>query len=98
MAKKHDENKDLTSFRRIGRVDFNNKTLQTSKTAVIGIHLWGKIDYLCKYCGWTFIWNNDVIVTSSSNTENNVNNNKIAKEKLKKLKTVEKEKRNTKRK
>ena len=60
MAKRHDENKCLRSFRRIGRIDFYNKTLQVSKSAIIGIHLWGKIDYLTKYCGWHFVWNNDV--------------------------------------
>ena len=58
MAKRHDENKCLRSFKRIGRVDMYDKTLQASKNAVIGIHLWGKIDYLTKYCGWHFIWDN----------------------------------------
>ena len=58
MAKRHDENKDLKSFGRIGKVDYSNKTLQASKSANIGIHLLGKIDFLTKYCGWHFIWNN----------------------------------------
>ena len=58
MAKRHDENKCLRSFKRIGRVDMYDKTLQASKNAVIGIHLWGKIDYLIHYCGWHFVWNN----------------------------------------
>ena len=22
--------------------------------------MWGKIDYLTNYCGWHFVWNNDV--------------------------------------
>lgn len=58
MSKKHDENKDLRSFSRIGKVDYPNKTLQCSKNATIGIHLWGKIDFLTKYCGWFFSFNN----------------------------------------
>ena len=58
MSKRHDENRDLRSFSRIGKVDYSNKTLQCSKNATIGIHLWGKIDFLTKYCGWFFMWNN----------------------------------------
>lgn len=57
--KKHDENKDLRSFSRIGRVNPSDKTLRASKNATIGIRLWGKIDYLTKYCGWVFIWDNN---------------------------------------
>lgn len=57
---KHDENKDLRSFSHIGKVDYSDKTLQCAKSAIIGIHLWGKIDFLTKYCGWHFVWNNNV--------------------------------------
>ena len=55
---KHDENKDLKSFSRIGKVNLGDKTLRASKNATIGIHMWGKIDYLIHYCGWHFVWNN----------------------------------------
>ena len=77
MAKRHDENKCLRSFGRIGKVGYD-KTLQAPKNAVIGIHLWGKIDYLTKYCGWHFIWNNDVNVTRnvSDNAETSVKKQK----------------------
>ena len=43
MAKKHDENKDLRAFARIGKVTMSDRTLQASKNATIGIHMWGKI-------------------------------------------------------
>jgi len=57
---KHDESRDLRSVSRIARVDYSNKSIQASKSATIGIHMWGKLDYLTKYCGWHFFWNNDV--------------------------------------
>ena len=77
MAKRHDENKCLRSFGRIGKVGYD-KTLQAPKNAVIGIHLWGKIDYLTKYCGWHFIWNNDVNVARnvSDNSETSIKKQK----------------------
>ena len=74
---KHDENKDLRSFSRIGKVDYSDKTLQCSKSATVGIHMWGKIDFLTKYCGWHFVWNNNVgnsynQFNSDSNSDVNV--------------------------
>lgn len=62
MAIKHDENKDLRSFGKIGRVDIVSKTLKASKDRLIGIKMWGKIDYLTHYCGWVFIYDNTIVV------------------------------------
>lgn len=55
---KHDENKCLRSISRVAKIDFSNKTIQASKSAIIGIHMWGKIDYLTHYFRWHFYWNN----------------------------------------
>ena len=60
MAKRHDENKCLRSFGRIGKVGYD-KTLQAPKNAVIGIHLWGKIDYLVHYCGYVVTFSNTAL-------------------------------------
>lgn len=50
MAKKHDERKDLMSVSRIARIN-GNHIIIGDKSAV-GIHTWGKIDFLTKYCGY----------------------------------------------
>ena len=70
MGKKHDESKDLRSFSRIGSINPVNKTLSARKGAIIGIHMWGKIDYLTHYCGYTFVWDNDVVVPNENVTDN----------------------------
>ena len=59
MSKKHDENRDLRSVSKIAKISPAQKTIECSKTATNGIHMWGRIDYLTKYCGWVFIWNNN---------------------------------------
>lgn len=69
MGKLHDENKDLRLVSRIARIDYSNKTIQSPKSAIIGIKTWGRIDFLTNYCGWTFIYNNDVKVARSFSTE-----------------------------
>lgn len=98
MAKRHDENKCLKSFNRIGRVDIYNKTLQAAKNAVIGIHLWGKIDYLTNYCGWHFIWNNDATPVHVQSSDDNNTNSSIKKKQKKEYKLTDKTKKNSKKK
>lgn len=94
MAKRHDENKCLRSFSRIGKVNYGDKTLQASRSATIGIHMWGKIDYLRHYCGWVFIWNNSVGVgTVNTNNDNSTENTKSTKKSAKEHKLTDKTKR-----
>lgn len=63
---KHDENKDLRLVSRIAKIDYSNKTIQAPKSAIIGNKTWGRLDYLTHYCGWTFIWNNEVRISGSN--------------------------------
>lgn len=77
MSKLHDENKDLRLVSRIAKIDYSNKTIQAPKSAIIGNKTWGRIDYLTHYCGWTFIWNNDVHVSGRySSNDNDVTKHK----------------------
>ena len=62
---KHDENRDVRSLSRICKINPFERSIQASKTAIIGIHAWGKIDYLCHYCGYHFYWNNSAGVGST---------------------------------
>ena len=48
----------MKSFGKVGKIDYSDKTLRASKSAIIGIRLRGKIDFLTHYCGWHFVWNN----------------------------------------
>ena len=103
MAKRHDENKCLRSFKRIGRIDMYDKILQAPKNAVIGIHLWGKIDYLTKYCGWHFIWNNNATPVYIQNSDDYFDmvgkaSESVKKKQKKEHKLTDKTKKNTKKK
>lgn len=71
MSKLHDENKDLRLIGRIAKIDYSNKTIQASKNTIIGNKSWGRIDYLTHYCGWHFVWNNDVVVNKNINDTSN---------------------------
>lgn len=83
MSKNHDENKDLRLVSRIAKIDYSNKTIQAPKSAIIGNRTWGRIDFLTHYCGWHFMWNNEVYVSARTNTtSDNTKNNKREAKKL----------------
>lgn len=50
MAKKHDERKDLKCVSKVAEINGNRIIIPIN--AVIGIHTWGKIDFLVHYCGY----------------------------------------------
>lgn len=58
MAKKHDEKKDVRIVSRIAKIDGNHIIIPTN--AVIGIHTWGRIDFLVHYCGYVLNRSNNV--------------------------------------
>lgn len=91
MAKRHDENKDLRAFARIGKVQVYDRTLRASKSATIGIHMWGRIDFLTHYCGWMFFWDNSAGV-GFRDTPNEKPNFRTAKKERKAPKLTDKTK------
>ena len=58
MAKKHDEKKDLRMVSRVAEINGNRIIVPTN--AVIGIHTWGRIDFLVHYCGYVLNRSNNV--------------------------------------
>lgn len=86
MSKKHDENKDIRLISKIAKIDYVNKTIQTSKSTIIGNRSWGRIDFLTHYCGYTFIWNNSISISKNvysiddSNVKRKRDIKKLAKE------------------
>lgn len=50
MAKKHDERKDLKCVSKVAEINGNRIIIPTD--AVIGIHTWGRIDFLIHYCSY----------------------------------------------
>lgn len=58
MAKKHDERKDLKCVSRVAEINGNHIIVPTN--AVIGIHTWGRIDFLVHYCGYILNRSNNI--------------------------------------
>ena len=48
--KKHDEKKDLKYVSKVAEINGNHIIIPTN--TVIGIHMWGRIDFLVNYCGY----------------------------------------------
>lgn len=58
MAKKHDEKKDLKCVSKVAEINGNHIIIPTN--TVIGIHMWGRIDFLVHYCGYVLNRSNNV--------------------------------------
>ena len=56
--KKHDEKKDLKCVSRVAEINGNHIIIPTN--SVIGIHTWGRIDFLVHYCGYVLNRSNNV--------------------------------------
>lgn len=56
--KKHDEKKDVRCVSRIAEINGNHIIIPIN--ALIGIHMWGKIDFLVNYCGYILNRSNNV--------------------------------------
>ena len=67
MAKKHDERKDLKCVSCIAKIDGNRIIIPIN--AVIGIHTWGRIDFLVHYCGYVINRGSNIIKPSNLNFE-----------------------------
>ena len=56
--KKHDEKKDLKCVSKVAEINGNHIIIPTN--ALIGIHMWGRIDFLVNYCGYVLNRSNNV--------------------------------------
>lgn len=63
---KYDENKVLRSVARVASINGNHIILKAD--AVVGIHMWGKLDYLTNYRGYTVSRSNSVIKVKNDET------------------------------
>lgn len=61
--KNYDENKVLRSIARVARIEGNHIILKSD--AIVGIHTWGKLDYLVNYRGYTVSRANIVVRVNS---------------------------------
>ena len=77
--KKHDEKKDLKCISKVAEINGNHIIIPTN--TVIGIHTWGRIDFLLHYCGYVLNRSNNV---KASNL--NFEDAKVSARKAKKIK------------
>ena len=63
---KYDENKVLRSVARVASINGNHIILRAD--AIVGIHMWGKLDYLTNYRGYTVSRSNNVIKVKNDET------------------------------
>lgn len=88
MAKKHDEKKDLKCVSKVAEINGNHIIIPTN--SVIGIHTWGRIDFLVHYCGYVLNRSNNV-KASNLNFENAALKDGILIDRAREAKKIKKE-------
>ena len=63
---KYDENKVLRSIARVASINGNHIILKAD--AVVGIHMWGKLDYLTNYRGYIVSRSHNVVKLKNEET------------------------------
>lgn len=71
MSKKHDENQDIRILSKRFKINVGLKTIDATKGQLIGNKTWGRLDYLCHYCGYVIVWNSGTTITKESYSNNN---------------------------
>ena len=80
----HDENKDVRLLSKIAKINQGNKSIIIRRDQVIGNKRWGRIDFLCHYCGYHLVREDGVIVNNAVNDDRK---DKRKKDELKKKKS-----------
>lgn len=66
---KHDEAKDVRLLSKIAKINPSNKTISIPANAVIGNKRWGRLDFLCHYCGYHLVRPDGTIMSNASSAE-----------------------------
>ena len=70
MGKIHDENQVIEQLGKRFKINQGQKTIKASKAQIIGNKTRGKLDFLTKYCGYSLIWDDEIINVSTFTDEN----------------------------
>ena len=64
--KHYDENKVLRSVSRVARIEGNHVIIKPD--TIVGIHMWGKLDYLVNYRGYIVSRSHNVVKLKNEET------------------------------
>lgn len=80
----HDENKDVRLLSKIAKINQGTKSIIIRRDQMIGNKRWGRIDFLCHYCGYHLVREDGVVANISVNDDRE---DKRKKDELKKKKS-----------
>lgn len=77
----HDENKDVRLLSKIAKINSGTKTITIRKDQVIGNKRWGRIDFLCHYCGYHLVREDGIVATVVAEKDNKRKKDELKKKK-----------------
>ena len=61
----HDEAKDVRLLSRICKINPATRVITINRSQIIGNKRWGRLDYLCNYCGYRVVYSDGVIMSNA---------------------------------
>lgn len=58
---KHDEAKDVRLLSKVTKINPATKVITINRNQIIGNKRWGRLDFLCNYCGYRVVYSDGVI-------------------------------------
>lgn len=77
----HDENKDVRLLSKIAKINQGNKSIIVKRDQIIGNKRWGRIDFLCHYCGYHLVREDGVVPTVIVEKDNKYKKDEVKKKK-----------------
>lgn len=77
----HDENKDVRLLSKIAKINQGTKSIIIRRDQIVGNKRWGRIDFLCHYCGYHLVREDGVVATTVVERENKRKKDELKKKK-----------------
>ena len=58
---KHDEANDVRLLSKVTKINPATKVITINRNQIIGNKRWGRLDFLCNYCGYRVVYSDGVI-------------------------------------
>lgn len=81
----HDEAKDVRLLSKVCKINPATKVITINRSQIIGNKRWGRLDFLCHYCGYRVVYNDGVIAAMNKSDDSDKREEK-EKKRLNKMK------------
>ena len=81
----HDKAKDVRLLSKVCKINPATKVITINRSQIIGNKRWGRLDFLCNYCGYRVVYS-DGVIAAMNKSDDSDKREKKEKKRLNKMK------------